>query len=290
MAARPPSPSLAPLLVVVLALGLALLVAVLLLRPAPGASAAATTCPALRSVHLPLGPPCGTEAEDLLLVREAYALANDRLRKGPTWVAYRVDRRTGSGHDVERDWHADPWLPDDARLEPEDFRGAADALGVDRGHMAPLASLDGLPDVDDLNLLSNISPQRRELNRGPWKQLEDRERALAARLDGPVYVLAGTLFERPMPKLPGADELHAIPSGFWKVVYARRGDGWCRDAFLFDQVDAGAAHRAPLRATVAEIGARAGLALPAALVGRDGERATSCLAELGPDGPPGAAP
>ena len=33
-----------------------------------------------------------------------------------------------------------------------------------------------------------------------------------------VYVLTGPLYEKDMPKLPGADEEHRIPSGYWKII------------------------------------------------------------------------
>ncbi|MCP4991762.1 MAG: hypothetical protein GY928_38590 [Colwellia sp.] len=33
-----------------------------------------------------------------------------------------------------------------------------------------------------------------------------------------IFVITGTLYEKDMPMLPGADEPHKIPSGYWKII------------------------------------------------------------------------
>ena len=50
--------------------------------------------------------------------------------------------------------------------------------------------------------------------------------------------MVGSLYERPMPPLPNADEPHVVPSGYWKVVAVQDGSGPATirvAAFLFDQ-------------------------------------------------------
>lgn len=79
------------------------------------------------------------------------------------------------------------------------------ALGVDRGHQAPLAGQSGTPFASDTNLLSNITPQGAALNQGAWQRLEARENELATKAGIAVYVLTGPLFERVLPPLPRAD-------------------------------------------------------------------------------------
>ena len=38
------------------------------------------------------------------------------------------------------------------------------------------------------------------------------------RKHGEAFVIAGTAYHQQMPQLPGADERHTAPSGFWKVI------------------------------------------------------------------------
>ena len=53
-----------------------------------------------------------------------------------------------------------------------------------------------------------------------------------------VFVITGPLYERFRDPLPGADELHLMPSGFWKIVLVM-GDEVEATAFIFDQEDRG---------------------------------------------------
>ncbi len=105
---------------------------------------------------------------------------------------------------------------------------------MDRGHQAPLASFSRTPSAADTNVLSNITPQSSALNQGAWVRPEDQERELAQRLDVPVYVLTGPLFERMMRPLLAVTALHRVPSGYWKVIALADGR---TTAFVFDQAD-----------------------------------------------------
>ena len=204
----------------------------------------------LHTFHCLEACPVGAPENDDVVVRPIYTLSADPLTKLAVWVAYAVSPET-IGPSITRVWRADPWLAPDETLEPEDYDGANAALGVDRGHQAPLASLSGTPYAADTNLLSNITPQASALNQGPWQRLEARERELARAERTIVYVLTGPLFERLMPPLPGADERHRVPSGYWKVIATAdgrvtafafdqatpRGEDYCRDRRPLDEVE-----------------------------------------------------
>ena len=68
-----------------------------------------------------------------------------------------------------------------------------------------------------LNYLSNITPQDSDLNQGPWVDLENAVRDVV-RTGQDVYVVSGPLYEWYFATLPEVDELHSIPSGYFKVV------------------------------------------------------------------------
>ena len=193
----------------------------------PTPSPASNPCP----VHLPQGIPKGPAmANDAIVVRDIYCLANDPDTKFADFVAYRLDTTTlgTSGTDQEREWEPDPDLDPAVTLEPDDYKGAYQALGTDRGHLAPLASFRGV-NWQQVNYLSNIVPQRSGFNRGVWQELESDIRDMARQ--GPVYVITGTAYLETMPTLPGADEPHVIPSGLWTIATTSQGT----QAWYFDQ-------------------------------------------------------
>ncbi len=169
-----------------------------------------------------------------MVVRSIYVLSSNDTTKLADWVESRVTAAT-IGPTAARRWRADAALASAETLEPADYTGANATLGTDRGHQAPLASFTGTDDWETTNYLSNITPQRSALNQGPWKGLEDAVRALAKGQGRAVFVMTGPLYERPMPAMPGADEMHLVPSGYWKIVAVEGDGGVSAAAFVFDQ-------------------------------------------------------
>ncbi len=168
-------------------------------------------------VHLPNGLPTGTPASNDLVVRDIYCLSSNDRTKFADWVAFRLDRETITGSsDQDREWEADPAIARAETLEPEDFRGAYKWGNYDRGHLAPLASFRG-KNWQQVNYLSNITPQKASLNRGAWKELEDYERDLV-RDYGEVYVIVGTAYDNQPLSLINADEPNDIPDYFWRII------------------------------------------------------------------------
>ena len=185
-------------------------------------------------VHCLAGCPTETPATNDLVVREIFALSNNKHTKFADWVAYRVTRETiGTSDSLERNWKSDDLLEDEETLERDDYKRAHKKINTDRGHQAPLASFAGTHFWRATNFLSNITPQKSHLNQGPWKRLESAVRDAAYALRE-VYVVTGPLFDpnENQMKLPNADEPHSIPTGYFKVVANRSGS---LTAFVFDQ-------------------------------------------------------
>ena len=159
-------------------------------------------------------PPANTQVN-----RTIYILSNNPVRKFADWVAYRLNPAFFTGPSRSRNWATDPMLMASDTLAPSDYNDASVALGVDRGHQAPLGSFKGATDWRDTNFLSNITPQFTKLNQGAWQRLEAAIRALAiANPTGQVFVMTGPLYEWPMAKLPDTDKDHRVPSAYWKIV------------------------------------------------------------------------
>jgi len=187
------------------------------------------TRPEIHCKHFFKGYPFGTPATNDLIIRDVYALSNNDDTKFADWVAYRLTMHEVDGElEVYRKWKADPWLAEEETLEPtpqsqDDYKNANDVLGTERGHQAPLASFKGSRYASQTNYLSNITPQRSAMNKGPWKSLETDVRKLVMK-GQTVYVMTGPLYESAMPSLPEANEDHRIPSGYWKVVILVTGE------------------------------------------------------------------
>ncbi len=179
--------------------------------------------------------PAGAETNQVIM-REIYTLSNNAKTKFADWVCYKVTPQT-IGKSKTRRWKADPALEEPQTLEPSDYKAAHKTIQTDRGHQAPLASFAGTNYWKDTNYLSNITPQKSALNQGSWVKLEHTVRKLA-RQYGAVWVMTGPLYTKEMPKLPGADEPHVVPSGYWKIVIVKTGKKetpYQHAAFVFPQ-------------------------------------------------------
>ena len=184
-------------------------------------------------VHCLGGCPTGAPSTNDLVVREIFTLSSNDTTKLADWVAYRVTRKTISVSDsLERSWKADPFLADNETLEKGDYSKASKKHHYDKGHQAPLASFAGTVFWRATNYLSNVTPQKKDLNRGPWKHLESAVRHAAYHLRQ-LYVVTGPLYDgMEMQRLPEADEQHVVPTGYWKVIATKGGR---TTAFIFDQ-------------------------------------------------------
>lgn len=228
------------------------------------ASAARAGEAEIHTFHCLHGCPTGASATNDLVVREIYTLSSNDRTKFADWVAYRVTRDS-VGTSGSRRWQADPWLDWNETLEERDYEGAPAALGIDRGHQAPLAAFSGTAFAADTNILSNITPQSSALNQASWQRLEGRERRFvqptgAGGAPPRLYVLTGPLYERPMPAMPmpAGYRRHRVPSGYWKVLATEDGR---MTAFIFDQDTPRSADHCDHRAALLEVEIRADLTL-----------------------------
>lgn len=203
---------------------LSIVASVLVLYALP-AQAQILYLPEIHCKHFFHGYPSGTPLTNDLIIRDNYALSNNDTTKFADWVAYRLNKSTVEGEsNTRRNWKADPWLDDNETLEPEDYRKASATLGTDRGHQAPLASFKGTNNAEETNYLSNITPQKKNLNQGAWVKLETKIRNLVSQSEQPIYVMTGVINGNNTMRLPEADEPHIIPSAYWKIVAMQEKD------------------------------------------------------------------
>ncbi len=131
----------------------------------------------------------------------------------PNFAAWELnpDEVDGAASRKEAQFRPDPDVEGCASLD--DYRGS----GYDRGHMAPAADMKWSQQaMDDCHYLTNICPQDRKLNGGPWATVEKNSRKWATRF-GPLYIIAGPI---PGDRLTHKIGSVPVPERFFKVIIA----------------------------------------------------------------------
>ncbi|MDA9993581.1 DNA/RNA non-specific endonuclease [bacterium] len=122
--------------------------------------------------------------------------------------------------------------PDFTSYGEVDYRGVA-ALGYEKGHLLPRMHSSWSDEAcEHASYYSNITLQSRDINRGLWRECDNRVDQLVE-LKGRAYVHTG-----PLPfyydTLPSGIPL---PIGFWKVVLYEDGLDWRKEIYLVAQLE-----------------------------------------------------
>jgi endonuclease G len=166
-------------------------------------------------IYLMFGNPSNAGTSDTnnyLLVNNFFALSYSRDRAIPNWVAWRVTKADMSDLQRQDSFRPDDRLPSDWKhVTPTDYVGS----GYDKGHVCPNADRDGSPEsMASTFLMTNMTPQTPDLNRGPWEKLEAYLRTLVKR-GSDVYIIAGVYGDQGKIK-----KKITIPTNSWKIAVA----------------------------------------------------------------------
>lgn len=180
----------------------------------------------IHSKHWIGGYPLGTPKTNDLIIYDLYALSNNDKTKFADWVAYKLTNKEvnqdksfletigfSRSADTNRHWRKDPFLDDNETLNKKDYTKDI-TKDYDRGHQAPLASFLGSTYFSQTNYLSNITPQKRPLNQGEWKNLEEAIRNYV-RKGNIVWVMTGPIY---LKKKSSLEKKYQIPDEYWKIV------------------------------------------------------------------------
>jgi endonuclease G len=181
--------------------------------------------------------PLGTSNDNIVVDHDAIILSSNKKTKFADWVAYKVVANDIKGPERKRSWAKDPKIDVQFTFVPQDYKGMSnDPYFFDRGHQAPLACFKNHPKWYVVNYLSNITPQKKHLNQGPWNDLESAERKLVKQYDE-IYVLTGPYYDKNnVVKGPHIERLnYLIPSGYWKVIAIKQGEEIKTASFVFPQ-------------------------------------------------------
>jgi len=136
----------------------------------------------------------GCPTADQILINRFYVVGYSYYFRQAKWALEIVDPDKKDMEEVERlnNFRPDYRVPPQFRATLSDFRGS----GYDRGHLVASANLDD-EEVQNSEtfLLSNMSPQHPDFNRGQWRELESAVRELDAKKDVlETYVITGPVF------------------------------------------------------------------------------------------------
>ena len=129
---------------------------------------------------------------EIVVIRKGYVLGYDPSKKIPRWVAYFIENKKHAETTRRRaTFSEDPLFSQYEQANDSDYQRS----GFDRGHLVSLSDLSYLPEEDhnELSYYTSIVPQNPMLNRGIWRNIEDRGRELSVKTDG-VWIIAGSVF------------------------------------------------------------------------------------------------
>jgi len=167
-----------------------------------------------KNVNVTMGIPVDNDStDDYIIMRPQYVLSYNPQKNVANWVSWNLnsswygDVPRYSGYFI-----IDTSLPDSFyKVKHADYTNS----GYDRGHM--VRSEERTRTVEDNKstfLLTNILPQRPDLNRGVWLNLENHCEDLCKKENKELFIIAGGIF-RSKNKIK---DIIAIPDSFFKII------------------------------------------------------------------------
>lgn len=132
----------------------------------------------------------------------------------------------------KNDFKADPATP--ASATPSDYNNS----GYDRGHLTPADDMKYTEiTMSESFYMTNMSPQLGiEMNRGPWRLLEEYVRDVAKTENTDIEVYTGPILEKPADSYSHIGKSNvAVPEYFYKVIVINLGDRIEGIGFIYAQ-------------------------------------------------------
>ena len=173
-----------------------------------------------------------------ILSNHGFTVGYSNFRGNPIWVNYFLHSLSAETPFLKR-------LHDfktDLRVTNQVTYASYTGSGYDRGHMAPNAAMSKLYGTQaqaDSFLMTNIVPQKANLNRQWWYHLESMELYDFTRQFQQIMVITGPVFDTHSEYLKSNHAIE-IPDAFYKIYMAQSESGkWEALAFLVPQTAQG---------------------------------------------------
>lgn len=151
-------------------------------------------------------------AKDQIIKHTHYTISYNEEYEQSNWAAHKLTKEMLIG-DTKRNnnFREDQSVKTGSAL-PEDYKKS----GYDRGHLLPAADMKfSEKAMSETFLMSNISPQHKDLNRGIWKKLEEKVRDWV-QIENELYIVTGTIFGKRNKRIGGNNV--AVPLFFYKSI------------------------------------------------------------------------
>lgn len=153
-----------------------------------------------------------------LVSHSYYTLSYNKVCKEPNWVYYLLTDSMvlNKGQERTNRFLVDKSVPGGS-ASTSDYTKS----GYDRGHLCPAADMGfNARAMEESFLMSNITPQAPDFNRGIWKELETDVRDWALK-NHRLIVIAGPVFRDDKGTI-GSDKV-VVPGYFFKIIFASEG-------------------------------------------------------------------
>ncbi len=175
-----------------------------------------------------VGSPAPTDIT--VLDRGEFKIGWSPSLRHPVWVVYHVPATAAHEMGKRPNFSKDRNVA--SSPSPQDYA----RTGYDRGHMVPNRAIVTRfgPDVQRKTFqMTNIAPQRPALNRGPWREMEQRIADLWTAKYGEIWVIVGAIPSKDRTKL-GKTSIN-VPEKYYMVIASQTKDDVRVLAVLMDQ-------------------------------------------------------
>ena len=169
-------------------------------------------------------------ADIVTLDRGEFRIGWSPSLRRPVWAAYHVPRRAAFDAGKRPNFQRDRSVK--STPAPRDYERS----GYDRGHLVPnhaIVTRFGPEAQRKTFLMTNIAPQKPNLNRGPWREMEQCIADLWTAKYGELWVIVGAVPAKTRTTLASA--AIDVPEKYYMVIASQTEDSVRLLAVLFDQ-------------------------------------------------------
>lgn len=159
-------------------------------------------------------PAYSPQKNERIVWHKRYTVSFNKKYRIPNWVAWELAYEQTLGTE-SRDGKI--FVPDTNVSDSPNHSDYTNS-GYSRGHMCPAA--DNKWDNQAYNesfYMTNVCPQKQDLNNGKWKALEERCQNTWAKDYGKIYIVCGPIIPRTSKKYIGDTNI-LIPDKFFKAI------------------------------------------------------------------------
>lgn len=151
-------------------------------------------------------------SEATILKKHGFTIGFSKKHRHAFWVAYKLDCDESNGEYNRSNYFQEDQILGKYSPSTDDYY----ASGYDKGHLIPAAdnSSDSLS-MHDSFLMSNVSPQIPNFNRGLWKRLENQVRIWSCQFDS-IYVITGAVLNNNLTTI--GNRKVAVPDYYYKSL------------------------------------------------------------------------